>query len=178
MVLFFAIAAALPLQFHFDATEFANAVYHTACVTGRLICSRDVYLRFWNEKYHTTPEDGARFDEFGRIFDDLESAVGPGRATPFLPNDFSFFPALKVRERVVAAALGPRAAAEFRRRAAKVAKPAQAERLAAILDYFQQRLHPWWLATGQPIVKQRLSGIERRLRASGLPGLAAGVAEF
>src|SRR5258708_6628925 len=112
MVLFFAIAVAVPLLFHFDATEFANAVYDTACVTGRLICSQDVYLRFWNENYHVTPEDGARFDEFGRIFDDLESAVGPGRATPFLPNDFSYFPALKARQRVVAAALGSKSPAE------------------------------------------------------------------
>lgn len=178
MVLLFAIAVAVPLHFHFDASEFANAVYHTACVTGRLICSQDVYLRFWNEKFHATPEDGARFDEFGRIFDELESAAGPVRATPFLPNDFSYFPALKVRERVVAAALGCKSAAEFRRRAGEFAKPAQAERLAAILDYFEQRLHPWWLETGQPIVKQRLSGIEQRLRALGVPGLAAEVARF
>ena len=75
MVLLLAVAAAVPIHFHFDATEFVNAVYHTACVSGRPICSRDVYLRFWNEKYHSTTEDGSRFDEFGKIFDELERSI-------------------------------------------------------------------------------------------------------
>lgn len=104
MVLLFAVAAAIPLHFHFDATEFSNAAYHTACVSGRLICSQQLYLRFWNEKYHSTPEDMARFDEFGKILDELGTASDPGRPTPFLPNDFSYWPAVKVRQEVVAAA--------------------------------------------------------------------------
>ena len=50
-----------PLHFHFDATEFANAAYHTACVTGRLISSQAVYTRFWSEKLKSTPEDAVHF---------------------------------------------------------------------------------------------------------------------
>jgi hypothetical protein len=178
MLLLLAVTAAVPLQFHFDASEFVNAVYHTACVTGRLHCSHDLYQRFWNEKYQATPEDRSRFDEFGKIFDDLESAAAPAPPTLFLPNDFANFPAPRVRQRMVAAALGSKSAAEFRRRAAATATPAQTERLAAILEHFQRRLRPWWVATGQPIVKQRLAGIERRFRALGVPGLAAEVAGF
>src|ERR1041384_527385 len=132
MVLLFAIVAAAQLQFHFDATEFANAVYHTACMTGRLNCSRAVYLRFWNEKYHATPEDGARFDEFGRILDELESTVKPGRPLPFLPNDFTYFPALQVRERMLATAFGSKSPAEFRKRMVAFATPSQTARLAEV----------------------------------------------
>ena len=173
-----AVAATIPIHFHFDATEFANAAYHTACVSGRFICSRGLYMRFWNEKYHATPEDGARFDEFGKIFDELEAGAQPGPAAPFLPNDFSYIPALKVRQRVLAAALGSKSAADFRHRAAAFADPSQVKKLAAILDYFERRLRPWWVATGQPIVKERFAGIERRVRALGLPGLAAEVSGF
>src|SRR5579872_7119648 len=151
MLLLLAVTVAVPLQFHVDATEFVNAVYHTACVTGRLNCSRDLYQRFWNEKYQATPEDRARFAEFGKIFDELESAAAPAPMTPFLPNDFANFPAPKVRQRIVAAALGSKSAAEFRQRAAAFATPAQAERLGAILEHFRRRLRPWWVATGQPI---------------------------
>ena len=56
MVFLLAIAATVPLHFHVDATEFANAVYHTACVTGRLVCSRKQYQHFWKEMYHSTAE--------------------------------------------------------------------------------------------------------------------------
>ncbi len=178
MLLMLAVAAAAPLQFHVDATEFVNAVYHTACVTARINCSRGLYQRFWNEKYKMTPEDRARFDEFGNIFDELESAAAPAPATPFLPNDFTNFPAPRVRQRIVAAALGSKSAAEFRQRAAAFTTPAQAERLSAILRHFQLRLRPWWVTTGRPIVRQRLAGIERRFRTLGIPGLAGEVAGF
>ena len=178
MVLFFAMMTAAPLQFHFDATEFANAVYHTACMTGRLNCSRAVYLRFWNEKYHATQQDGAQFDEFGRILDELESTVKPGRPLPFLPNDFSYFPALQVRERVVATAFESKSAAEFRKRAMAFATPSQAARLAGVLAHFQQRLHPWWVTTGRQILAGRSRAIERRMRDLGVPLMAAEIAAF
>jgi len=178
MVFLFAIAAAVPLHFHFDATEFANAVYHTACITGRITCSRVIYEQFWDEKYHATQEDEDRFNDFGSIFDELESVAKPRSFTPFLPNDLSYIPGLNIRNRLVAAALGSKSAAEFRKRAAALAKPEQAKRLAAILAYFQQRLHPWWVATGQPILREQFTGIERRIRAQRAPELAAEVAAF
>lgn len=176
MLLLLAIASAVPFHFHFDATEFSNIVYQTACVTGRISCSRTIYERFWREKYHANQQDEARFNEFGSIFDQLESAAAPGVPTPFLSNDMSYFPGLKIRNRLVATALGSKSPAEFRRRAAAIAKPAQAGRLAAILAYFQQRLHPWWVSTGQPMLKDRFTRIEQLLRAERAPALAAEVA--
>ncbi len=79
MLFFFAIAAMVPLHFHFDATEFANAVYHTACVCERIICSGKQYQHFWKETYHSTAEDEARFQEFVQI---LESGSLPLRSAP------------------------------------------------------------------------------------------------
>src|ERR1051326_1439610 len=147
-------------------------------MTGRINCSRAVYMRFWNEKYHATPEDGARFDEFGRILDELESNVKPGRPLPFLPNDFSYFPALQVRERVLATAFGSKSVAEFRNRMGAFATASQAAGLAGVLKHFQQRLHPWWGTTGRQILAGRSRAVERRLRDLGVPGMAAEVATF
>ena len=87
----------------------------------------------------------------------------------------SYFSGLKFRNRLVAAALGSKSPAEFRRRAGGIATPAQVERLAAILAYFQQRLHPWWMSTGKPMLKNRFAGMKRRFRAEGVPELAAKV---
>ncbi len=136
-------------------------------------------MRFWNEKYHATPEDGARFDEFGKIFDELEAGAQPGPAAPFLPNDFSYIPALKVRQRVLAAALGSKSAADFRHRAAAFADPSQVREIGGNpWTTFERRLRPRRVATGSPSSRQRFAGIERRVRALGLPGLAAEVSGF
>jgi hypothetical protein len=92
-----------------DATEFANTVYHTVCATGRMSCSRDIYMRFWNEKYKATPEDGKHFDAFTAVLDELEKAEPAARSLPYLPNDFEYVPAFEIRQRVVAAITQPRA---------------------------------------------------------------------
>ncbi len=175
MLLFVAAAAVLPFQFHVDAAEFANTVYHTACLNGRMVCSREIYQRFWKERYRETTEDEARFHEFGGILDQLETAAGPSRPTPFLPNDFINSPGQKVCERVVAAGLASKSAAEFRRRARSLIPVEKADKLAAILDSVERRLHPWWISSGQPAVQMELPGIEQRIRASGAAELATAV---
>jgi hypothetical protein len=81
-MLLLALVVAAPLHFHFDASEFANAVYHVGCLTGRLACTKTVYTKFWNEKYNVTREDGARFDEFRKIFEQLEDAAAKANRRP------------------------------------------------------------------------------------------------
>src|ERR1700730_18087852 len=99
MLLLFAMAAAVPLQFHVDATEFANTVYHTVCTTRRMRCSREIYLRFWKEKYKGTPEDGKHFDASTGVVDELEKAAPAARPLPYLPNDFDYVPDFVSRQR-------------------------------------------------------------------------------
>jgi hypothetical protein len=178
MMMLLAVAAAVPIHFHFDATEFANAVYHMACVTQKLTCTRSVYLKFWEEKMHQTAADRAAFDDFRNIIQTAEDKAGPGRVTPFIPNDLTIFPGLKVRERLVAAAFDSRSPAEFRRRAAAIVKRKAAARLAAIVDHCERRLHAWWLATGQAIVNRELPGIERSFREQDVPQMAADMTGF
>ena len=95
-----ALIVAAPLHLHFDASEFANAVYHVACLTGRLACTQAVYAKFWNETYNVTREDGLRFDEFRKIFEALENEAGKSQPAPFLPNYLSYFPSLRARVRL------------------------------------------------------------------------------
>lgn len=177
-MLFLALLAAAPLQFHFDASEFANAVYHVGCLTGRLACTQTLYTKFWNEKYHATREDGVNFDTFGRTFTEIENQAGPSQPAPFLPNYLFHQPALRARVRIVAAALESKSANDFQKRAAGLAKPEQIERLAKVLDHVQTRLHPWWESTGRAIVEQRIKGIERDMKKLGVPLLAQQAAEF
>jgi hypothetical protein len=178
MLLLFAVAAAVPLQFHVDATEFANTVYHTVCTTGRMSCSRDIYMRFWNEKYKATQEDGKHFDAFTGVLDELEKAAPAARPLPYLPNDFEYVPAFEIRQRVAAAMFGSKSPADFRGRARRLMRAAQAERIGEVLEYFGKRLHPWWVTTGQPIVAKHIKDIRTEFAKSGVAGTAAEVAAF
>jgi hypothetical protein len=43
MLLEFALAAAVPLTFHYDANEWTNAAYHVGCLAGHIPCSKPIY---------------------------------------------------------------------------------------------------------------------------------------
>lgn len=177
-MLLFAVAALAPLRFHVDASQFANAVYHVACLTGRAPCTKTVFERFWNEQYHVTREDGRRFDEFASAMDGLESAAGEIPSAPFLPNYSSFYPPLDLRARIMAAALGSNSAADFRRRARDLGNPEAIGRIAAVFDAVEQRLHPWWGSTGAPLAQFRVAAMQRQLQRLGVPRLAGEMAAF
>ena len=178
MLLLFAVAAVAPLHFHVDATEFANTVYHTVCATGNMICSRDIYSRFWNEKYRVTPDDQRHFDAFDEVVVELVKAAPDPRPLPYMPNDFEFQRGFDIVQRVEATMFGSKSPADFRRQARKLMTVAQAERIGEVLEYFGKRLHPWWVATGQPIVEKHIKDIQTELAKSGVAGTAAQVATF
>jgi hypothetical protein len=177
-MLFLAVAALAPLHFHVDISEFTNAVYHVACLTDRIACSKPIFAKFWNEEYHVTEQDGARFDDFRATMENLENAAGEIPPAPFMPNFAGYYPPLRLRVRIVAAALGAKSAADFRRRAAPLAKPETVDHLARILDAVEKRLHPWWVAKGLPMVLPKLKGMERQMEKLGAPALADQVAAF
>jgi len=177
-MLFLAVAALAPLHFHVDLSEFANAVYHVACLTDRLACSKPIFAKFWNEEYHVTKEDADRFDDFRTTMESLENAAGEIPPAPFMPNFAGYYPPLRLRVRIMAAALGAKSAADFRRRAAPLAKPDTVDHLARVFDAVEQRLHPWWVSTGVPTVRPKLKGVEREMEKLGAPALARDVAAF
>lgn len=137
-------------------------------------CSCDIYMRFWNEKYKATPEDVRHLDAFTGVRDELERAVRAARQLPYLPNDFGYLPAFEIRQRVVAAMFGSKSPADFRRRVRRLMTAAQAERVGEVLEYFGKRLHPWWVATGQPIVSEAHQGYSDGVREIGRGGDGGG----
>jgi hypothetical protein len=177
MLLLAALAIA-PLRFHVDASEFANTVYHVACLTDRAACSKPIYTKFWNEQYHVTREDGARFDEFRETMEKLEGEAGAIPPAPFLPNYASHFPPLRVRKQLLAAMLASKSGADFRRRAVGGAKPETLARLAEILGAVEKRLHPWWVSTGGPIARAKLKGLDKEMERLGISRLASEAAAF
>ena len=102
------------------ASEFANAVYHVSCLTGRIQCTNAVFTDFWNNRYAVTRDDGEKFDTWRNVFQSIEGK-GPSAATaPLLPNYAGHYPALRLRSLVLQAAFSSRSPAEFEKRARRL----------------------------------------------------------
>lgn len=165
------------LQFQYEASEFTNAVYHVSCLTGRLQCSNPVYTKFWNEVMHATPQDGERFDKWSAIFDRAEKAAAKAPPAEFLPNYSSFYPSLRIRERLVTAAIEAGSPERFRRGAEAIVGAVDAAALADVLAHTMRRLHGWYLENG-PAAKARLKLVRARLSRSRTAPLIDSVATF
>jgi hypothetical protein len=178
MVFALALMAVIPLRFHYDASEFTNVVYHVNCLTSRVPCTNSVFTRFWNDQYHFTRADGAELDAWLGILRKIESAAPAPPPAPFLPNYGSFYPSLRARYQIVTAAVESRTPADFRKRAARFLNQEEALRLSQVLDHFQRRLHPWWVATGREAVDAHIRQVKQRMKTSNLMPLAGQIAGF
>ncbi|MEO8126029.1 MAG: hypothetical protein ABI822_03000, partial [Bryobacteraceae bacterium] len=173
-----ALLAAIPLHFHYDASEFTNAVYHVTCLTTRVPCTNSVFNEFWDHELHLSAADQRQLDAWLEIFRKVENAAPAPPGAPLLPNYLSFYPSLKARHRIVAAAVEAHSADDFRRRAAKFLDPTDASRLSRVLQHFELRLHPWWVAKGHRFVAVHTRQVQQQMRTSGLMPLAGQVSAF
>ncbi|MEO8660574.1 MAG: hypothetical protein ABI693_19040 [Bryobacteraceae bacterium] len=172
-----AFALLTTLQFHYDVSEFVNAVYHVSCLTGRIACSSSVYGRFWNESMQSTREDGADFDKWSEIFSRAENAAGGAASAPLLPNYLSFFPALRVRQSLIDAALRGGSPDGFRTLAEPIVGVADAAAVAEVTRHVTARLHPWFVENA-PSTERRLKELEARVRGNGSAEIMGRVAKF
>ena len=113
---------------HYDAFEFTNGVYHVTCLTNRVPCTNSVFTRFLNSEFHVTPADGAQLDAWLEILRKIENAAPAPPPAPLLPNYASYYPGMKARYSIIAAAT--------------FTNPAAAARLSQVLHHFQRRLQP------------------------------------
>jgi hypothetical protein len=148
MILAAALLAA-PLVFHADAGEFANVVYNVACLTHQISCTTEKYERFWKDELHWTPVDERELARWKAIVANVERRAPAATSAPLLPNYLSYYPSLRSRQFMIAAALDAGSPGNFRARAGRVVPAADARALASALSHFQQRLHPWWQRVGR-----------------------------
>ena len=172
-----AFAILVTLQFHYDASEFVNAVYHVSCLTGRLPCSNPVYTKFWTDVMHRTPRDGAQFNRWSAIFDRAENAAPNAPRAELLPNYASFYPSIRVRQNLVSTAMQAGSPERFRKRAEAIVGAADAAALAEVLAHTVRRLHPWYIDNAPP-TRARLKLVHARVRENGTVPLIAGIARF
>jgi hypothetical protein len=77
--------AAQPLRFHADTSETVNVLYHAACLSGTIGCSKPIFEAFWHHEMKWQPADQTALDQFAAVFDDAVRAAptsDPARSCP------------------------------------------------------------------------------------------------
>ena len=173
-----ALLALTSIRFHVVASEFANAVYHVSCLTGRIQCTNAVFTDFWNNRYAVTRDDGEKFDTWRNVFQSIEGKEPSAATAPLLPNYAGYYPALRLRSLVLQAAFSSRSPAEFEKRARRLMSDDDALKLRTVIEHVQLRLRPWWKQTGKRVVEAQAREIRRQLSSNGQPELLADLARF
>jgi hypothetical protein len=163
---------------HVDADEFANAVFHLNCLSSNIPCTKASFEKFWHDDLHWTPADQRQLEAWRDALDDISFREPPGEETGFLAMVSGFHPRQAARRRIIANAFDSHSPADFAKRAAKLASPAEIARLRGALDHFQTRLHPWWKSTGQAYATRGLGTIRSLVRSPEILQFAGRVQHF
>src|SRR5438477_8886951 len=124
--------AAQPLRFHSDTSETVNVLYHAACLSGQIGCSKPIFEAFWHNEMKWQLADQTALDQFAAVFGDSVSAAPTSDPAPLMPNFLGYFPAMQARQNLL---LG-------------VIEGHPDPRLHGPLDHFRRRLHPWLQSIG------------------------------
>ena len=172
------LAALAPLGFRVESTEFATAVFHVNCLTGAIPCSKTAIETFWRDDLHWTAEDDRQLQRWSRAVQSATDRQPRGPESPFVPSATAFYPRLAAARAIIAAALDSRSAAEFRSRARTLASPVELAHLAATLEHFDRRLHPWWKTKAEPMTPAPMRSLQARLNQPDIRLLAARLSRF
>lgn len=148
-----AAALAAALVVHADAGEHANAVYNILCLAQQVPCTQAKYDRLWKDELRWSAEDQAQLDRWRSILRAAEERSPAPPASPLLANYLSFYPALRLRQSVAAAALESSSASTLERRLLPLVGAGDARTLAGVVRHFKARLHPWWERVGRQRVR-------------------------
>jgi hypothetical protein len=157
----FAVAAQ-PLRFHADTSETVNVLYHVACLSGNIGCTKPIFEAFWHQEMKWQPADQTALDQFGAVFDDAVRAAPTSDPAPLMPNLFSYFPALQAQRSLLLGAI----------------EGHPAPRLHAPLDHFRRRLHPWLQSTGNAAIRRHTPAAVNVIEKYGMSDVMGRVATF
>jgi hypothetical protein len=130
------------------------------CLAQQASCTREKYDRLWKDELKWSAEDQAQLDRWLSIIRAAQSREPAPPNAPLLANYPSFYPPLRKRTAILAAALDAQSVNAFETRAARLVPREDALALARALRHFQTRLAPWWRRVGRARVSG-LRGIDR-----------------
>jgi hypothetical protein len=170
--------AAPSFRFRSDASDSATAVYHVACLSGQIPCTREAFERFWRGTLQWKTVDQQQLDAWTATLTDVAQAAGPASSAPYLGNSRSFLPGVDAKLRIAHAAIESASASDFHARTRRWLTPDAAKRVRGALDHFRERLRPWWRAGGRAAGAAHLRRLDDELRNDAVRALARRIASF
>jgi len=170
-------STALRLQFHSD--EIGNLVFQIDCLGGLARCKVAAYRALWQERLGWSGDDDAQLERWctarepyrGRTMLEEGDPAGANSALP-LPR-----PVLAFDTKIRIAGLQATSPEDYRDRLSLLLHPADATRLADVVQHFRPRFASWWRdAAG--VQRAAMRRAARTLAHSGLDALLTRVARF
>ena len=172
-----AAAPVQALRMHADLSLRVNAVYHAACLSESIACSRELFDRFWKSRLSWSQADQAAIATWRRVMASVTAAAPPRAAAPFLPNTPRFHPAQAARTGVIVALIEATSAADLQAKSQAILSQEDAAELGRIVGHFEQRLKEWFSLARGFDVPRRIQSLESTVRsrsfASSLERMAA-----
>src|SRR5438046_2763235 len=97
--------AAQPLRFHADTSETVSVLYHAACLSGHIGCTKPVFEAFWHHEMKWQVADQTALDQVAAVFDDAARAAPTSDPAPLMPNFLGYFPAMQARQNLLLGAI-------------------------------------------------------------------------
>ena len=171
------VAAAPRIDLHVDLDLRVNAVYHVACLSGSLACTKDMFVRYWKDRDWTSDDDTA-VDAWRQVMTAVTAGAPPRARAQLLPNTPRFHPAQAARTAVVVAAIESKTARDLRINANDLVSDEQAQRLLDAAGHFERRLQPWFKTIAGPVLERRVAGVAAFAHASRFAETAQLMAAF
>jgi len=167
----------LDMRLHVDASLRTNAVYHLACLSGSISCSRAIFERFWKDRLHESVDDRQTVAAWQRLLATAGERAPEMKPSPLLINAIPMHPDGLARREVIVGLIETQSAADLQRRAPELSR-AEGSELIGLVDRVERRLRPWWRAEGERLARARIRGVTDTARRNHMMQALGRMAEF
>jgi hypothetical protein len=171
-------AAVQELRVQADLNLRVNAVYHVACLSESIACTRETFDRFWKSRLSWSETDQSAVDAWRRVMAAVTAAAPPRAAAPLLPNTPRFHPAQAARTAVIVAAIETSSAADLQAKSQGILSQDDAAELDRIVDHFEQRLGQWFAMAGGIAAQRRVQSLENTVQSRSFADSLERIAAF
>lgn len=168
------------ITFNFYTTELSNLCYQLDAMAGLEMGSGEVFRELWKNKIGWSTEDEKLLTQWRECRQQYFESVKLGRLPQeprYQPNP-PVQPYVDLSKKIRIASLIATHPDDYQSALAVTVLPADAYRLAAILQNFQLRFHPWWETEGKRITEPFVQQFTDLMAQKNLTEFSNQVARF
>ncbi len=143
---------AFPVEFLPDSGLFANTFFHVACLAEQISCSKGEIEHFWSEELEWSDEERDTLASLQSFLSGVGNAAPDPGPVAVPPNFPGYYPSYRRRYEVLNRVLEAGSNDGIADAVSELLEPPDAQQLQHTFAQFEERLRPWWEATGRYLV--------------------------